>query len=61
MLSVVLEVFQLGVLFPAAAFNHSETCLEYMAPLGVDMHLVRDIIVTFGCKCQDALSLDRES
>jgi hypothetical protein len=44
---VVLEVFQLGVLFPAAAFNHTD-CIEWLNPMGVDMHIIRDTIVMFG-------------
>lgn len=47
LLSVVLEVFQLGVLFPAAAFTHGD-CLKFMDPLGVSMSLVRDTITVFG-------------
>ena len=46
-MSVVLEVFQLGVLFPAAAFNHTD-CIEWLNPMGVDMHIIRDTIVMFG-------------
>ena len=46
-MSVVLEVFQLGVLFPAAAFNHTD-CIQWLNPMGVDMHIIRDTIVIFG-------------
>ena len=52
--SIVLEVFQLGALFPAAAFKHDD-CLRYMDPLGVDLHLIRGTIVTFGYACWGSL------
>ena len=46
-LSIVLELFQLGALFPAAAFSHGE-CIRYMDPLGTDMYVIRATIVGFG-------------
>mmetsp|Transcript_53079 Transcript_53079/g.95170 ORF Transcript_53079/g.95170 Transcript_53079/m.95170 type:complete len:567 (+) Transcript_53079:78-1778(+) len=42
--SVALEFFQLGALCPAAIFTHSD-CLHYTDPLGVPLHLVREIMV----------------
>ena len=49
-----LQVFQLGALFPAAAFDHGD-CLRYMDPLGVDLKLVRTTIVAFGYSCWASL------
>lgn len=46
-LSIVLELFQLGALFPAAAFTHGE-CIRYMDPLGTNMYVIRATIVGFG-------------
>ena len=54
--SVVLEVFQLGALFPAAAFEYS-ACLRYMNPLNADLHLIRGTIVTFGYCCWGSLAV----
>ena len=48
------QVFQLGALFPAAAFDHGD-CLRYMDPLGVDLKLVRTTIVAFGYACWSSL------
>eukprot|EP00747_Dinoflagellata_sp_TGD_P205861 gnl/TRDRNA2_/TRDRNA2_79605_c1_seq1.p1 gnl/TRDRNA2_/TRDRNA2_79605_c1~~gnl/TRDRNA2_/TRDRNA2_79605_c1_seq1.p1 ORF type:complete len:498 (-),score=79.11 gnl/TRDRNA2_/TRDRNA2_79605_c1_seq1:20-1429(-) len=46
-LSMVLELFQLGALFPAACFTHGK-CLTYQDPLGVDLFAVRDMTVWWG-------------
>eukprot|EP01052_Picozoa_sp_SAG31_P044227 SAG31_NODE_7635_length_1634_cov_0.876221_2_plen_48_part_01 len=40
-------MFQLGALFPAAAFTHGD-CLQYTDPLEVNLKVVRDMITTFG-------------
>ena len=56
--SVVLEVFQLGALFPAAAFKHA-ACLRYMDPLNVPLGLVRTTIVAFGYACWGSLAARR--
>jgi hypothetical protein len=45
--AVVLEVFQLGALFPAAAFEHAD-CLKYMNPLNVPLEIIRNTIIAFG-------------
>ena len=45
--SIVLEVFQLGTLFPAAAFTHTD-CIKWMAPLDVDLDFARWLVVSFG-------------
>mmetsp|Transcript_33030 Transcript_33030/g.60559 ORF Transcript_33030/g.60559 Transcript_33030/m.60559 type:complete len:647 (+) Transcript_33030:79-2019(+) len=45
--SVALELFQLGALCPAAIFVHGD-CLEYTNPMGVSLHLIRDVVVWFG-------------
>jgi hypothetical protein len=45
--SIVLEVFQLGTLFPAAAFTHTD-CIQWMAPLDVDLDFARWLVVSFG-------------
>ena len=58
--SIVLEVFQLGALFPAAAFDHGD-CIRYMDPFSVDLHFVRTTIVTFGYACWASLVVMRAS
>jgi len=47
-LSIVLEIFQLGTLYPAAAFQRNDGCLQFLNPLFVDLFLIRDTIVAFG-------------
>ena len=38
--SIVLEVFQLGALFPTAAFEHG-SCLNYQYPLDIPLYVSR--------------------
>jgi len=45
--SVALELFQLGALCAVAVFVHGD-CLEYTKPMGVSLHLIRDVVVWFG-------------
>mmetsp|Transcript_37621 Transcript_37621/g.70293 ORF Transcript_37621/g.70293 Transcript_37621/m.70293 type:complete len:674 (-) Transcript_37621:70-2091(-) len=46
-MSIILELFQLGALFPAAAFTHGR-CLTYHNPLKADLSVIRYTIVTWG-------------
>jgi hypothetical protein len=46
-LAILLELFQLGAICPAAIFTHGE-CLHHSDPFGVSLRFLRDVAVTFG-------------